>query len=109
MMKTKHLLLIILMCFLFAYCHGQDTINEPYIKYSFKIENIETYQQAKPHWDSIRYFFNDENDKFKYRLDLETFGLFVITLPKNITDEEIYQYFISIGLNITELNKTYYE
>jgi hypothetical protein len=62
-MKTRHLLLIIFLWFLVAYCHGQDTINTPYIKYSFKIENIETYQQAKPHWDSIRYFFNDEGER----------------------------------------------
>jgi hypothetical protein len=111
-MKTKHLITFILIWLLVGWCtiqgYAQQQENTPYVRYSFKIEGITEYVEAKPIWNDIRYFFNYESDPFRYRLDLSR-GLFTITLPRLISNEEIINHFDSKDLNITELNIYYYE
>jgi hypothetical protein len=89
--------------------YTQDTLDTPYIKYTFKIEGIDEYREAKPIWDDIRYFFNDTNNPFKYRVDLNELGEFSIVILRDLSEFEIREYFNSKNIVLTELNKLYYE
>lgn len=79
-MRIKHFISFILIWLLVGWCTSQSYAQEesaPYVRYSFKIEGITEYVEAKPIWDDIRFFFNYENEPFRYRLELNG-GLFTI-------------------------------
>lgn len=75
------------------------------IKYSFEIENVQNYQEAKPYWDDIRFFFNGSSS-YEKELQLSE-GIFFIILEKNISIEIINEYFLSKNISIKNLIITY--
>jgi hypothetical protein len=104
------LLTLFIGCLMVGYTtqsYAQDTL-VPYVRYSFRINGIEEYREAKPIWNEIRYFFNFEGDPFRYRLDLEG-GLFSITLPRVLSEEVILNHFNSKNIVLTKLNILHYE
>lgn len=101
------ILIIIIIILLTANGYTQEE-NTPYVGYSFKVDGVDEYIKAKPIWNDIRYFFNYENDPFRYRLDLNG-GVFNIVIPRELNEQEIMSYFNSKNINLTELNIYYYE
>lgn len=78
-------------------------------KYEFKVENVSTQAEAKTIFDDIRFFFNTEDEPFKYPLKFREDFYFEITTTIEESHGTILNYFISKNIMLTELNIYYYE